>query len=525
MSFNPINLNYILSYSINNVAQTDIIVTSLPYTMPTPVSGTYRLTGFRFNNGTGIGVVDVTPIIAYATPVTAIAGSDQSLCGVSSTILAGNSPSPNSGLWTIVSGAGGSFVNSVQYNTVFNGILGTTYTLRWTISNGPCFSSDEVIISFPVVASTPDDFTSAPPQACQGIGGYVYTVPFVSGVNYNWSYSGTGHTINGTGNSVTIDFASNATSGTLSVTATNDCGTSAPRTTTISVPSAGFSYSGTPYCQNAANPGPTLDIGSQAGTFSSTAGLVFVSTLTGQINLPASSSGIYVVTNTVDVAGCGTLTATSPVTVSALTWTGSSGTNWNDAGNWSCGYVPYTTTHVLIPAVTNKPLLTSGSSGTVNNLTIDAGSSLTITGNTIQVSGSIINNGSFNASDATIGFNSSIAQTIPANTFTGNTIKNLTINNSSGVTLQGPLNITNIVNIQSGTLASGGNLTLVSSASATALIDGSGAGNVTGTVTMQRYLPSAFGYKYISSPFQAATVNELSDDIDLGASFPNTFQL
>ena len=49
------------------------------------------------------------------------------------------------------------------------------------------------------------------------------------------------------------------------------------------------------------------------------------------------------------------------------------------------------------------------------------------------------------------------------------------------------------------------------------------AGTVTGNVTMQRYLPSAFGYKYISSPFQAATVNELSDDIDLGASFPTLF--
>jgi hypothetical protein len=37
---------------------------------------------------------------------------------------------------------------------------------------------------------------------------------------------------------------------------------------------------------------------------------------------------------------------------------------------------------------------------------------------------------------------------------------------------------------------------------------------------MQRYLPSAYGYKYVSSPFQAATVNELGDEIDLGSSFP-----
>ena len=40
---------------------------------------------------------------------------------------------------------------------------------------------------------------------------------------------------------------------------------------------------------------------------------------------------------------------------------------------------------------------------------------------------------------------------------------------------------------------------------------------------MQRYLPSGFGYKYLSSPFQAATVNELADDINLAASFPNLY--
>ena len=71
-------------------------------------------------------------------------------------------------------------------------------------------------------------------------------------------------------------------------------------------------------------------------------------------------------------------------------------------------------------------------------------------------------------------------------------------------------------NSQNGNLSSGGNLTLVSTAAQTALIDGSGTGNVTGNVTMQRYLPSGFGYKYFSSPFQSATVNEFTDDMTLG---------
>lgn len=519
-SFNPINLNYILSYTINGNPQTDLSVTSLPYILPTPVSGAYRLTGFRYNNGSGTGVVDATIVTAYDTPTNAAAGTDQSLCGLSSTTLEGNSPSPYSGLWTIVSGSGGSFTNSIQYNTPFNGTNGVTYTLRWTISNGGCTSSDDVIISFPVVASTPGDFTSAPTPVCAGSSGNIYTVPLVSGVTYNWSYSGTGHTITGSGNSVSISFSSSATSGTLGVTATNSCGTSSPRTVNITIPVATFSYTASPYCQNSSNPTPTLATGGQAGTFTSSPGLTFISSSTGQIDLVSSVSGTYTVTNTVDVAGCGTLIATSPVTISGLTWTGTAGTNWNTAGNWSCGFVPYQTTNIVIPDVANDPILSGGSSGTVNNIVVDAGALLTISGNTLEVSGTLTNSGTINATDAALEMNGSSAQVISANIFNGNTIRDLIINNPAGVTLQGALNVTGVVTPDLGNLASNGYLTLISNSSGTALIAGSGAGTISGNVTIQRYLASGFGYKYFSSAFQAATVNEFSDDMNLGPSFP-----
>ena len=528
-SFDPITLNYTLNYTINSVAQPVINVTSLPYTLPTPVPGAYKLTGFTYNNGANTGVVDGTTVNVYVSPPVSNAGPDQSLCGISGTVLAGSNPAPYTGLWTIVSGAGGTLINRDLNTTVFTGASGGTYTLRWTISNFTCTSSDEVVISFPVAATRPSKFTSAPPTVCQGSTGNVYTVPNVPGNTYNWSYSGTGHTINGTGNSVTIDFNTAATSGTLSVTATNACGTSPARTVNITVnllPVATFSYSGTPYCPNAANPSPTFSGGGVAGTFSSTAGLVFVSAATGQVNLAASTPGSYVVTNTIAAAaGCSMVTATSPITIiSDLTWTGAVSSDWNVAGNWSCGFLPVLTTLVQIPDVPNKPVLSAGATGTVNNLTIEAGSSLSISGNTLQIAGTITNNGTFNASNGTILLNGSSAQTIGASVFSSNTIMNLTINNAAGVSLLGPLNVTGIVNIQNGNLASAGNLTLVSSASGTALIDGSGAGTVTGNVTLQRYLSSAYGYKYVSSPFQAATVNEFGDDLDLAAYFPTFYR-
>jgi hypothetical protein len=289
--------------------------------------------------------------------------------------------------------------------------------------------------------------------------------------------------------------------------------------TVTPLPVATFNYSGTPYCQNAANPSPTFSGGGVAGTFSSTTGLVFVSTATGQVNLAASISGSYTVTNTIDASGgCGIVTATSPITIiSNLAWTGAVSTDWNDPGNWSCGFIPVSTTNVQIPNVANKPVLSSGAVGTVNNIIIDNGSSLTVSGNTILISGTITNNGTFTISDGTVELNGSAAQSIDANTFAGNTINDLIINNPAGVTLQGPLNITGIITLQNGDLSSGGNLTLISDAAQTALINGSGVGSATGNVTMQRYLFSGYGYKYFSSPFQSATVNEFADDMALGS--------
>jgi hypothetical protein len=73
------------------------------------------------------------------------------------------------------------------------------------------------------------------------------------------------------------------------------------------------------------------------------------------------------------------------------------------------------------------------------------------------------------------------------------------------------------------TLNANGNLTLLSNATQTALIDGSGTGEVVGNLTMQRYLATGFGYYYFSSPFIGDTVNDFSSAINLAASFPDVY--
>ena len=206
-----------------------------------------------------------------------------------------------------------------------------------------------------------------------------------------------------------------------------------------------------------------------------------------------------------------------------MIWTGNESTDWNVPGNWSCGVLPDLTTDVRIPNVPNKPILQNGEEGSAKNIVIDNGSSLTVIDNTIEIAGTISNSGIFTATSGTIEMKGSVAQSIGTDVFAGNMIMNLTINNSEGVNLLGPLLVTGVVAPQNGNLSSGGQLTLVSTAVQTALIDGSGTGTVTGNITMQRYLSSSFGYKYFSSPFQSTTVNAFAAHINLGGSFPTFY--
>lgn len=210
--------------------------------------------------------------------------------------------------------------------------------------------------------------------------------------------------------------------------------------------------------------------------------------------------------------------------VNSATWTGATSTDWYLNGNWSTGFAPLITTDAIIPSsLTNYPVITTGTA-TVQSITIQNGASVTVNGGAMQIAGTITNSGTFTTSNGSIELISITAQTIPAAAFAGNLIKNITINNSAGVTLGGTLQVSGILKATTGQFSTGGFLTLLSTATQTALIDGSGSGSVTGNVTIQRYLASGFGYKYVSSPFTAATVNEFANDLDLAATFPTFYK-
>ena len=93
--------------------------------------------------------------------------------------------------------------------------------------------------------------------------------------------------------------------GTVTFTQTN---TGTGGGTTECFPINTFNYSSAFYCQNAANPTPTLVNGASSGTYSSTPGLD-INPVTGTINLLTSTPGAYIVTST-------TLTSTGGVCTS-----------------------------------------------------------------------------------------------------------------------------------------------------------------------------------------------------------------
>ena len=98
--------------------------------------------------------------------------------------------------------------------------------------------------------------------------------------------------------------------------ATNNWGKSqkeswAGQTDIVGVASVSITYSSSAFCSDASDPTPTISNNAGAGTFSSTAGLVFISTTTGEVDLDASTAGAtYVITYTDTDAATATFSLT-----------------------------------------------------------------------------------------------------------------------------------------------------------------------------------------------------------------------
>ncbi|MBS1586438.1 MAG: T9SS type A sorting domain-containing protein [Bacteroidetes bacterium] len=178
--------------------------------------------------------ITVTPIPSQPS---AIAGTNPVCAGTNGNVYTvTNDPNATSYTWSY-SGAGATLTGTTNSVSIDFSASATSGVLTVTANNACGTSTAQTSnITVTPLPSQPGAFTQGTPTVCQGQNGVVYTVPNDPSVTYTWTYTvGTGATISGTGNSVSINFSNTATSGILNVTATNACGTSTARTMNITV--------------------------------------------------------------------------------------------------------------------------------------------------------------------------------------------------------------------------------------------------------------------------------------------------
>lgn len=199
------------------------------------------------------------------------------------------------------------------------------------------------------------------------------------------------------------------------------------------------------------------------------------------------------------------------------TWTGAVNANWNTSGNWSPEGKPLATTDVIIPGnVTNYPLVTGGDGiADCANLTIQEGGSVIVNSEgsgRLRVYGTINVSGTLDISNGTLIMAGNLPQTIPADALVDNTVRNLTIyhvGTLGSTTIEGPLSLTGILDINGGILNTGGFLTLKSTDGATAMVaevDGILAA-INGDVTVERYISGKRAFRLISPSTTGGTIN------------------
>ncbi|NTW25726.1 MAG: hypothetical protein HGA37_13595, partial [Lentimicrobium sp.] len=174
-----------------------------------------------------------------------------------------------------------------------------TYTVTHT-TNGSCPDSESIVLT--VVNSPSATFSYPSPVYCMAAANPLPVFPSGSSAGtFTSSPAGLVFTDALTGE---INLSASAP-GTYTITNTIPPWGACPQvsySTSISLTfvSADFNYPLNAYCTTSENPVPVFSAGATAGNFSaSPSGLVFVSALTGEINLAASAQGHYVVTNTI----------------------------------------------------------------------------------------------------------------------------------------------------------------------------------------------------------------------------------
>ena len=523
------------------------------YQPATPSAGSYTFTGLTANNYT-VTVRDANACTATTTVTVGSPGA----CNAPTNLSAAN-PMPTSVNVTFTAGAGNtSFTATATPQGGGTAVTGTgtgspialtglapntTYTLslQAVCAGGGTTPAVTTTFNTPATACTAPgtpSFTSITTTSAS-----VSFTPSSSNVGpYTVTATGGGATVTATGSGSPIALTGLAAGTTYSVTVTGTCtATAGGGTSPASAPAT--LTTATPACD-----APTAPVVSNVTSNSAT------------VNFTASATAVSYTVTTSPATTSQTVTGTT-ATLSGLTPSTSYTVSIvsNCAGGQTSAAVTsasFTTAPApLTDLVVSSPQVIQGS---YRNVTVTGtgqatlGGTLTVNGAmVVQAGGVLIQNcqllngpGSFElqagaslaicdpagitttgtvgaiqvagtrsfSPDASYAYNGTVAQVtgsgLPAR------VLNLGVSNTSGVTLSQAVSVTQVVRLQMGNLNTGGQmLTLLSSASSTALVDNRG-GVVTGTATVQRYIdPSRNGgpgYRHYSAPVTNTTVSDLT---------------
>lgn len=216
-----------------------------------------------------------------------------------------------------------------------------------------------------------------------------------------------------------------------------------------------------------------------------------------------------------------------------LIWTGDVNSDWDNTGNWSTSEVPNANNNVTIPnGRPNYPVLNVDAG--VNELIMESQASVDLGGFTFVIGGNLnVSNGasltgSLYGSElylSGVGTTSGdVSQTIPSGFITGQ-LANLTIDNVDGVNMNSDVNLTEVLEVKSGstlTIDSASTFTFKSSAGKTAVVNDINGGNIVGCVTIERYIPGGRrAFRYLGSPVEttvSCTKPTINDNLQEGVN-------
>jgi len=299
----------------SSVAVLTINATTGAITPATSTPGTYTVTYTMAATGGCAAQTATTSVTITALPTATIAYSGSPFCNSVATAQTVTLTGTTGGVYT---SSAGLTINASTGAITPNTSTAGTYTVTYTMSAaGGCAAqtatTSVTITTLPVatIAYSGSPFCNSVATAQTvtqtGTGGGIYSS--AAGLTINAS-TGAITPNTSTAGTYTVIYTMAATGGCIAQTATSSV-------TITALPAATISYSGSPFCSNAA-PGSVTISGTAGGTYSSTAGLT-INASTGVIIPATSTIGTYTVTYTMAAAGgCSAQTATTSVTITTL---------------------------------------------------------------------------------------------------------------------------------------------------------------------------------------------------------------